>query len=175
MLVQLVGHVRVTYHLKTNDTASDNSHFCWDFLEVNGAGAGDDLLLIDGQAREGCSLGAGGNEDILAADSGLAAFDEVHSNGVLVLESTASFDVLDVVLLEQELDALGQARYGSVLCFHHCREIKLHITNLDTAALGIVEDLVVKVRVVEERLGGDAADVQAGSAERAALLDTRNL
>jgi hypothetical protein len=38
-----------------------------------------------------------------------------------------------------------------------------------------VEDLVVQMRVVEERLGGNAADVEAGTAESAALLDTGNL
>jgi hypothetical protein len=38
-----------------------------------------------------------------------------------------------------------------------------------------VENLVVKVGVVEERLGGDAADVEAGSSEDASLLDTGDL
>jgi hypothetical protein len=38
-----------------------------------------------------------------------------------------------------------------------------------------VENLVVEVRVVQEGLGGNAADVQAGSAEGAALLDTGDL
>ena len=51
----------------------------------------------------------------------------------------------------------------------------LDIADLDTAVLGVVEDLVVEVGVVQERLGGDAADVQAGSAEGAALLDTGDL
>lgn len=35
--------------------------------------------------------------------------------------------------------------------------------------------LVVEVRVVQQRLGGDAADVEAGAAQRAALLHARHL
>jgi hypothetical protein len=41
--------------------------------------------------------------------------------------------------------------------------------------LGVVENSVVEMRVVEERFGGNAADVQAGSSEGATLLDTRDL
>jgi hypothetical protein len=38
-----------------------------------------------------------------------------------------------------------------------------------------VEDLVVEMRVVEERLRGDATDVQAGSTEGATLFDAGDL
>jgi len=38
-----------------------------------------------------------------------------------------------------------------------------------------VEDLVVEVGVVKERLGGNAADVEAGPAEGAALLNACDL
>jgi hypothetical protein len=38
-----------------------------------------------------------------------------------------------------------------------------------------VENLVVEVGVVEEGLGGNAADVQAGTTEGSTLLDTGSL
>jgi hypothetical protein len=38
-----------------------------------------------------------------------------------------------------------------------------------------VENLVVKVGVVEEGLGGNAADVQTGTTEGSTLLNTRGL
>jgi len=120
-------------------------------LERNSASACDNLLLIDGQAREGCSLRASGNEDVLAADGGLTTFNQVDSNSVFVLERTGSFDVLNVVLLEEELNSLGETGHGGVLCLHHGGEVELDIVDLDTAALCVVEDLVVKMRVVEER------------------------
>jgi hypothetical protein len=161
-----------SYHLKTNDTTANNDHLLWHLLQRNSASACDNLLLVDGQTGERCGLGTSGNEDVLRANGGLATFDKVDRNGVLVLESAGALDVLDVVLLEQEFDTLGQAGHGGFLCLHHGREIELDIANLNTAALCVVEDLVVEVRVVEERFRWDAADVQASSPEGTALFDT---
>lgn len=140
------------YHLETDDTATNDDHLLGDLLERDGTGGGDDLLLVDGQTGEGCGLGTGGNEDVLGADSGLAALNEVDSDGVLVLEGAGALDVLDVVLLEEELDTLGQARDRGLLGLHHGGQVELDIADLDTAALGVVEDLVVEMRVVQEGL-----------------------
>ena len=167
--------MRTAYHLETDDTATNDDHLLGNLLKRNGTSGGDDLLLINGQTGEGCGLGTSGNENVLGADGGLAALDEVNSNGVLVLERASTLDVLDVVLLEEELDTLGQTSDRGVLCLHHGGEVELNIADLDTAALGVVENLVVEVRVVQEGLGGNAADVQAGSTEGAALLDTGDL
>jgi len=54
-------------------------------------------------------------------------------------------------------------------------QVQFYVTDLDTAVLCVVNDLVIEMRVVEERLGGNAADVEAGTAEGAALLDTCDL
>jgi len=54
-------------------------------------------------------------------------------------------------------------------------QVELDIADVYAAVLGVVEDLVVKVGVVEEGLGRDAADVQTSAAERATLLYAGNL
>jgi hypothetical protein len=54
-------------------------------------------------------------------------------------------------------------------------EVELDITDIDTAIFSIVEDLVVKVGIVEERLGGNAADIETGATEGTALLNTGDL
>lgn len=46
---------------------------------------------------------------------------------------------------------------------------------IDTARLEVVLGLVVDVGVVQHGLGGNASDVQAGTAESAALLNTGSL
>jgi hypothetical protein len=163
------------YHFQTNDTTANDNHLLGDLLERNGTGAGNDPLLVDGQTGEGRGLGTGGDENVLGADRRLATLGKVDGNGVLVLEGAGALDVLDVVLLEEELDALGQARDGCLLGLHHGGQVELDITNLDTAALCVVQNLVVEVRVVEQRLGGDAADVEAGAAEGTALLNAGDL
>ena len=167
--------MKISYHLESNNTTTNDSHLLGDFLERNGTSASDNLLLINGQTRERCSLRTGGNENVLATDSGFSALCKVDSNGVLVLERTSTLDVLDVVLLEKELNSLCKTGNGGLLCLHHSGEVELDISDLDSAALGVVEDLVVEMRVVEERLGGNAANVQAGSAERATLFDAGDL
>lgn len=120
-------------HLKTNDTTANDSHGLGDLLQRNGTGAGDDALLIDLEAGEGGGLGAGGDEDVLAAEDGLAAVVELDLDLVLVDEGAGTLDILGTVLLEQELDALGQAGDGGLLCLHEVLEVELDLTDLDTA------------------------------------------
>lgn len=162
-------------HLQTNDTTTNDDHLLGDLLEGQGSSAGDDALLVELETGEGGGLATGSNKDVLAPDAGLASLVEVDLDSVLVGEGAGSLDVLDTVLLEEELDTLGEAIDGGLLCLHHVLEIELDITNLDTAVLGVVQDLVVEMRVVEERLGGNTADIEAGTAERTALLDTCDL
>lgn len=137
-------------HLETNDTTTNDNHLLGDLSKSDSASGGDDLLLVDGKAGEGSGLGTGGDEDVLAAHAGLATLGEVDLDGVLVGESTSALDVLHVVLLEKELNTLGQTSNGGLLGLHHLGEVELDIADLDTAVLGVVLDLVVEVGVVEE-------------------------
>ena len=162
-------------HLETNDTTTDDEHLLGDLLEGNGASAADDALLVDLETGEGGDLGTSGDKDVLALDGGLTAVVELDVDGVLIGERAGALDVLDAVLLEEELDTLGEAADGLVLGLHELGEVELDIADLDTAVFRVVENLVVKMRVVEERLGGNATDVQAGTAEGAALLDAGDL
>lgn len=91
---------------------------------------------------------------------------------MLIRKRAGAFYVLHVVLLEEKFNALGETRYGCFLCFHHLLQIEFDVANFDTTVLCVVQDLMVHVRVVKEGFGGDAADIEAGSAESAALLYT---
>lgn len=162
-------------HLKTNDTTTDDNHRLGDLLEREGTSAGDDALLIDVEAREGGSLGASGDENVLAADGGLTTVVEGDLDLMLVDKGAGTLDVFSAVLLEKELDTLGEAGDSSLLGLHEVGQVELDIANFNASVLGIVEDLVVEMGVVEERFRGNAADVEAGSAEGSALLDTGDL
>jgi len=141
-----------THHLETNDTTTNNNHLLGNLLEGQSTSAADNALLIDVQAREGSRLGAGGDEDVLAADSLLTTIEQVDLDGVGVNEGAGALDVVDTVLLEQELNTLGEAVNGGVLGLHHLLQVQLDIANLDTAFLGVVKDLVVEMGVVEQGL-----------------------
>lgn len=165
----------MSYHLETNDTTTDDNHLLGNLLELKSTSAGNDALLINVQAGERRGLGTGGNKDVLAADGLLTTIEQIDLDGVGIDEGAGSLDVVDTVLLQQELNTLGQTLNGGLLGLEHLSEVELDIANLDTALLGVVENLVVKVGVVEEGLGGDTANVQASTTELSALLDTNGL
>lgn len=77
--------------------------------------------------------------------------------------------------LQKKLDTLRKTLDGSVLGLHHLLQVELDIANLDTALFRVVQDLVVKVGVVQQRFRGNASDVQAGATESAALLNASSL
>lgn len=138
-------------HLKTNDTTTNDGHGLRDLLKGDSTSAGDDALLVDLKTGERSGLGTSSNKDVLAANAGLTALVEVDLDLVLVDERTSTLDVLNAVLLEEVLDTLGETADGGLLGLHEVGQVKLDLADLDTAGLGVVEDLVVEMRVVEER------------------------
>jgi len=109
-------------------------------------------LLVNLQAWEWGGLATSCDKNVLSDDARLSAIVELDLDCVLVLESGRALDILDAILLEQELNALGQARDRLILCLHHLREVELYITDIDTTVFRVVENLVVEMGVVEERL-----------------------
>ena len=132
-------------HLQTNDTTTNHEHLSGNLVQGNGARAGDDTLLIDLEAREGGSLATSRNDDVLGNNGSLAAVVQFHLDGVFVLERASALDVLDAILLEQELNTLRQASNGLILGLHKLLEVQLDVANFNSAVLGIVKDLVVKM------------------------------
>ena len=70
---------------------------------------------------------------------------------------------LHFVLAEEKFDAFGVLVDDLVLARQHRRPIQLELGDLDAELLGVLE-VVVDFRVMQQHLGGDAADVQAGAA-----------
>ena len=89
-------------------------------------------------------------------------------------QTPAAFDPIDLVLLEQELDAAGQALDDLVLPRLHLRHVEAdgRLADRQAPLLPVLRDLQ-RVRVLEERLGRNAAPVQAGAAERPARARRR--
>jgi hypothetical protein len=82
---------------------------------------------------------------------------------------------VDLVLLEQERDALDVAVDAFVLEFHHRRQIELRARHLDAHLGEAVACLLVELGGIQQRLRRNAADIQAGAAEGLVLLDHRDL
>src|SRR5882757_6510660 len=73
------------------------------------------------------------------------------------------------IFLEQELDALGVFFYDLVFARQDVGPIDFQAADLE-AQLRAVFEMVVNVGVVQQHFGGDAANVQAGAAEKGIFL-----
>ena len=82
---------------------------------------------------------------------------------------------VDLVLLEQEIDALDVAVDALVLELHQRGEIELRRADADAHLGKAMSGLLEHLRGVQQRLRRDAADVEAGAAVGRALLDHRDL
>ena len=78
---------------------------------------------------------------------------------------------VDLVLLEQELDALGVLADRVVLVGQHLFPVDRGAFALEAHRREVVFGLVQHVAGVQERLGGDTAHVQAGAAQGFAAFD----
>lgn len=54
-------------------------------------------------------------------------------------------------------------------------EVEVDLTDLDTALLCVMENLVVELGVVEKGFRGNTADVETGTTQTATLFDTCGL
>ena len=78
------------------------------------------------------------------------------------------------MLLEEELDALRVLIDHALLPRLDDAPVELHVADGD-AELFCFLDLLPDVRVLEQRLGGDAAAMETGASDERVLLDDRDL
>ena len=162
-------------HLEANDTSANDNHLLRDLLELESAGGADDLSLVNLDTGEGSDLGASGDDDVLGLDLGLAALVKGDLDGSGADKAALTLEVVDLVLLEEALDTLGEASYGVGLCLEHGLEVERDLADIDTTRLEVVLSLVVEVGVVEHGLGRNAADVEASASKSASLLNAGSL
>ena len=92
-----------------------------------------------------------------------------------LVDAAGALERGDLVLPEQEGDALGRRVDHLALALHELGEVELRRADLDAVHGEIVARLLEQVRGLQQRLGRDAADIEAGAAEGRALLDHRHL
>ena len=85
-------------------------------------------------------------------------------------EAAAAADRRDRVLLEEVLDALGVGEDDLVFVFVEGGEVELGVRDGDAEGGGGAR-AVQHFRGLQQRLGGDATDVQAGAAGERVFLD----
>ena len=124
----------------------------------------------------GVDVRAGGDDDVLGLERLLGAVLGRHLDLARRRRCVAGADEgVDLVLLEQEADAVDVGVDRVVLVLHHRGEIELRRADLDAEGGEVVARLVEQLGGMQQRLGRDAADVEAGAAKRLALLDDGHL
>ena len=159
-----------------DDAAADDEHLLRHRRQRKRAFGGDDDLLVDLDAGQASHVGAGGDADRSGLERlRLARPWAVTSTLPGAAMAARTDERLNLVLLEEERDAVDVRRHRIVLVLHHRLEVELRLADDDAERGKVVGDLVHLFRRVEQRLRGDAADVEAGAAEIRALLDHRHL
>ncbi len=102
-----------------------------------------------------------------AFDLGLAVDRQRARRG----EGGAASDAFDLVLAEQIIDPAGVGGDHLVLPRHHGRQVERHVADLDAVLRQRMLRLGEMLRRLQQRLRRDAADIEAGAAERGALFD----
>jgi hypothetical protein len=93
-----------------------------------------------------------------------------------ILERAVALEPIDLVLLEQELDAAGEALDRIGLVRLQCGKIEFDLAELDPVAReAAIRRLGKLLRAMQQRLGRDAPDVEASPAERLAPLGASHL
>ena len=157
---------------EADHAAADDDHAAGDLRQAERAGRGDDDLLVDGhfRPRDCGGFAARGQDDVpglvdLVADLDLAG----------LRDRAPALEPGDLVLLEQELDALGVLADDVVLVGQHLVPVDRHLGAHEAHFLKVFMGFVQRVAGVQQRLRGDATDVQAGAAERVAAFDNGGL
>ena len=137
-----------------------------DLRQFERAGRIDDdpLGVVNFNAGQRRYRGASGDQDV----GGRHVFAR-NGNSMGILERGRALQPIDLVLLEQELDPAGQILDRRGLLALHNAQIELNLAGLDPelgecAASGLLEQL----RAMQQRLGRDAADIEACAAKRLA-------
>ena len=131
--------------------------------------------IVGFEAGQHAGFGAGGEDDVLGFElGGLAVvgdFDGEHAVLRRAGQLAVAFHGLDFVLLHQELEALGVL--GDDLRFALLNRGPVELARVDAldAEFFRVFQVVPEFGVEEQRLGRDAADVQAGAAEESVFFD----
>ena len=117
------------------------------------------LHVEAGQAR---GLGADADDEVIEGVALAVDHDRVAVHAALAAHH------LHALALGGALHALALAQHDLVLALHHLREVEGHLGHHEAELVGAAH-LAQQVGGRQERLGGDAAPVEAGPAELGAL------
>jgi len=110
-------------------------------------------------------MGASRQDDIPRANLFLSAVRQRHRELPRHCQFALSVDDFDVVLFHQEADSFGQPLAHLPAAFVGGRIIELEVLKADAEFLRARAHQVSQLRIAQQRLGGNAANIQTDSAQ----------
>ncbi len=157
-------------HLEPDHAAADHHQVVGHGIQLERAGGGDDALLIHLDTAQGRGFRTRGDDDVLR---GVVGARDLHGarrgNPPLPLQPG------HLVLLEKELDALDVGGDDLRLACLHLREVERDLPDADAMLSEVLAGFLEHFRGMQQGLGRDAADVEAGAAQRLALFHAGHL
>src|SRR5208282_5370235 len=150
---------------------ADHDHLSRNFRQLQAAGRGDDDFFVNGHAGQRRYFGAGGDDDALGFENLFRAVFGGHFDLAGGGNRACAEKGVDLVLFQQEGDALHIGGDRVVLVLHHGGEIEFRLAGDDAERADSMGDLFKNFGSVQQGLGRNAADVEAGAAESLALFD----
>ena len=155
-------HSQVRRHagqFATDEAAAQNRHAGGQLGDVQKPAAVHHARVPGKKSRHGRG-GTRGDDDLPGANGGAIA----NENGVAVLEGSCAGELLDAVGGEELFDAALELADDSILLTDHGGVVHRRAGDGDAEGLGVF-DFREGVSRGDQRLGGDAAPVEAGAAE----------
>ena len=140
----------------------------WHFAQRKRAGGRYDLLFINGDAGQWRHIRTRGDDDVFgrqAASLAAALHFDFSGRG----DAAFAHNGFALGFLEQEFHALGELAHHLVLGRHHGGQVEADLC-LDAHLGEVVLRFVETLRRMQQGLGRDAADIEAGAAKDAALV-----
>ena len=132
--------------------------------------AGDNPLAVEFDAGDAARRGTSGDDDLCGLERLRVALEHVHL--AIARKARGPLDPINLVLLEEELDALREPGDDLVLACLHLVHVDAWCAFRQRHAprFRVLNDLE-RVCVLEQRLGWNTSPDQTGSAERLLFLD----
>src|SRR5262249_53646002 len=143
---------------KADNAGADDQELLRHRGQVQRTGRGDDALFVEIDAVQARRIGAGGDDDVFSFEHLRLAVGVFHFDLAGRGEARRAMEGFDLVFLEQIIDAFDIAVDGVLFVFEHRGEIDRRRADLDAHAGKFVRGFLVKLRRVEHRLRGNAAD-----------------
>src|SRR5581483_1418224 len=161
--------------LEPDDAGANDKEALRDGGQLQRSGRRHNALLVDLDAAQLGDIGAGGDHDRLRLQRLRLAIIALHFDLAGRGDAAGTAEGVDLVLLQQEVDALDVAFDAFVLELHHRREIELRLADADAHHREVLGRHFEHIGGVQQRLRWDAAYIEAGAAEGGALFHHRGL